>query len=109
MKRIFYWTMGLICLLGCKEKVELSIDKDKFAVVLRDIHIAEAAANDIPDTKLKDSVLQVFYQQVYDMHGVDSTLIHDNINLMRTDPVLSREVYTKVLDELNSLSFEEKK
>ncbi|MEM9918036.1 MAG: DUF4296 domain-containing protein [Bacteroidota bacterium] len=94
----------LLLITACKEETKLEVPAEDLAKVLRDVHIAEAAANDIPDMALKDSVLRVFYGQVYEMHGMDSAELHHNIELMKQDPVLTREVYVKVLDELNSIS-----
>lgn len=78
----------------------LPIAEEKLVKVLADIHVAEAAMQNLTGDR-KDSVAQVYYEQIEKIHGIERTLVDSAIIMMRKNPKLISKTYTLVLEELS--------
>ncbi len=77
---------GLACQPGTSAPGPAStIPDDKMARILADLNVAEAATarlNGYP----KDSLKQVYFKQVMDMHGMTVPLYESNLRIISADP-----------------------
>lgn len=91
----------LICLVGfsCTKEEQLPIEKEKMVNILIDIHFAEAAVQHIPGNK-KDTVITKYYNQIYEIHGVEKVDFDSTLVLLTSDPNLLKEYYQEVLDSI---------
>ena len=71
-------------------------------LLLSDIQIAEAAMSGI-SWENKDSLTGVYYQQVFDIHGVRQEEFARTMDLIRQDPEVLERVYNGVTLRLDSL------
>ena len=96
--------LAMICflVLNCQKAEELPIQPQKLVDVIADIHLSESAMYLFND-QIKDSIGLVYYQQVFDIHEVDSADFNIAIKMIRKDPKLMMQVYSKVFEKIESL------
>jgi hypothetical protein len=101
-------TLVLLCFIavllmpGCGEKQEpLPVSVEKAGKIILDTHLAEAALQKVYGAK-KDSLAAIYYQQIYEIHGIDSLLYKDLIRVIRNDPDHLSAVYTAAFSEMDS-------
>ncbi len=78
------------CLLGACQSTtapvaDTTVPDEKMARILADVNIAEAATarlNGYP----KDSLKQVYFKQVMDMHGITLPAYESNLRIISADP-----------------------
>lgn len=100
---ILVWILLLLSVSCRKRDKDLRIEEDKLVKVLVDIHVAEAAAQSLMgDTK--DSMMFVYYRQVFHIHGIQQADFDSTMIILREDPVRLERIYAKVMDELNEKS-----
>ena len=101
--------IGVICCcLACgKTKQELSIPEEKFIKILADAHIIESALQ-TNYTGLRDSMTIVYYQQLYEIHGISEEEFRLNLKTLESDAKLMTDIYTKVMDELSKMEADHK-
>jgi Domain of unknown function (DUF4296) len=93
-----------VSLVACTVKkydAELTISEKKMVNILLDLHVAEGAAGTLSGT-VKDSISQIYYQQICDIYHISPTELHQNMEIMRSDPKLTFFLYTQVIDSLKS-------
>ena len=77
--------ISFISLPSCREPVEQpSLAPDKMARVMADLYLAEAATVGLSGYA-KDSLQHVYYQQVFEMHGVTLDEYDRNLKLYADD------------------------
>lgn len=86
---------------GCEFKRSLPVAKEKLVQVLVDIHIAEGATQQITQPELKDSLVQIYYGQIFKIHSIDETAFYESMAMLRENPYLLSELYTAVLDTID--------
>ena len=98
---IYLLGIGLICcfLVSCDEEEVLPIEEEKMALILADIHIAEAALQNVYASK-KDSLSAIYYQQVYDIHEIDRSGVDSAMAVLYRNPDLQLVVYNRVMEIL---------
>ncbi|MFZ2900041.1 MAG: DUF4296 domain-containing protein [Saprospiraceae bacterium] len=69
-------------------------------LVLGDMQVAEAAAQSLIGT-VKDSVLEVYYDQIFSIHGVERAHFEQCFDELQRDPQRLSLLYEKVIEELN--------
>ena len=83
--RFFCWGMLLLLLPACREKSEQpTLSDEKVARIIADISIAEAATVGLSGYP-KDSLLQVYYKQVFQMHGTTKEEYEKNLHILAND------------------------
>jgi hypothetical protein len=80
---------------------QLTISEKKMVNILLDIHVAEGAAGTLSGT-VKDSISQIYYQQICDIYQISQDELHQNMEIMRNDPKLAFFLYNQVIDSLKS-------
>lgn len=84
---------------ACSEEWVWPMEEPELVNLLVDLHIAEAAANNLHGTQ-KDSIIQLYYHQVYQIHGVDSASFDRIYNQLEAQPTLFEHVYEEVVEEI---------
>lgn len=105
MQKQPYIYIALILLLSnCKQNpsIDPAIPEKQLITALLDLHIAEVAVKSLRGTT-KDSVLNVYYDQVYEMHGLERKKTEAYLEKLRTDPKYWDALYQKVEEAYKQL------
>ena len=99
----------LFLFLSCQTKTEgLELPEDKLVSALADAHIIEGALLSVIPSK-KDSLRELYYQQIYEIHGISGQAFEHDVEFLKINPKMMDEVYEKVLKELDRKGEEDKK
>ncbi|MFK8008154.1 MAG: DUF4296 domain-containing protein [Saprospiraceae bacterium] len=94
---------GSLTLLSCQEEaIKPQISDEKMVKILTDLHISEAAILSL-NQKIKDSISIVYYQQIFEIHGVTDSVFYKDLETLRGDAKKLEEIYIKVLDNIEVL------
>lgn len=95
--------ISLLLLISCtEEKVELPLSEEKLLPILIDVHVAEAALQNLRgDTK--DSMANIYYEQICTIHAVDRVLLDSCLIFLRTEPIILERLYTRAMEEAEKL------
>ena len=95
--RIAFCLFLLITLTHCeKESTSDLLSDEQIIPILADIHVAEAAMQNLVGIT-KDSMGNIYYQQIFELHDVDSTVYNMTMDIIRKDPVRLSKVYNEVV------------
>jgi len=99
--RFFFLTFfSISLLLSCNEKVEvLPIPEPELVKILADIHLAEAAFQNL-STSTKDTLAYQYYDQIYQIHEVEKENVDSCIAILNRDPKRFYDIYDKVKEFL---------
>lgn len=97
-----------VLLIGCKEEIKPSIPEEKMVKILADLHVSEAAIMSL-NHKVKDSVSQLYYSQVFEIHEVTDSVFYKDLEILRKDPRKVEKMYEKVVAEIEQLGVEKTK
>ncbi len=90
----------LLLLLGCKEEIQsLPLNEEKLGKILIDVHVAEAAMQRMVGPK-KDSLRELYYDQIFEIHGVSQTSFEESMSLLTQNPRRLRFFYENLIDEI---------
>lgn len=98
-----FLAFGFLLIISCGEKPYCTLSDDQLIPVLTDIQVAEAAAQTLTGT-LKDSILEVYYNQVFAIHGVEREEFELCFMELESDPKRLSLIYERVIEELNRQS-----
>ncbi|MCB0568259.1 MAG: DUF4296 domain-containing protein [Phaeodactylibacter sp.] len=85
---------------GCGHKqAALPIEEGKLVSVLIDVHLAEAAAQNLRG-HTKDSILDMYYEQIFKIHGLDQATFESTMLSIRENPERLEAVYAEVMKEM---------
>jgi hypothetical protein len=85
--------------ISCEERPSCTIPEDQLVMVLGDMQVAEAAAQSLIGA-VKDSVLEVYYGQIFSIHGVERASFEQCFDELQRDPQRLSLLYEKVIEEL---------
>lgn len=101
-----YFVVLLFCFIltgSCSTpEDETQIPDEELVVLLVDLHIAEAATSHLP-TDIKDSVTNIYYEQIYRKHEVDSLMFKAQMDKLKKEPGDLKKIYEKVVSELEKV------
>lgn len=86
--------------VNCNQPAPLPIKEKELALILKDIHIAEAAIQNLVGLT-KDSVGEIYYNQIMDLHGVKRVDFDTTMERLRKDPQRLIKIYDQVLLDLD--------
>ncbi|NBC08102.1 MAG: DUF4296 domain-containing protein [Bacteroidetes bacterium] len=87
-------------IMACQEETQpLPLDEAQLIEVLADVHIAEAAGQQLRGAT-KDSVMQVYYAQVCSIHQVDQAAFVQSMEQLRNEPERLQNIYDKVTEAI---------
>jgi len=79
-----FWFLVML-LFSCAKKVEQpALSDEKLSRIMADLFTAEAATNGLSGYQ-KDSLLQIYFNQVLDMHGVTKEGYEKDLRLIAND------------------------
>ncbi len=97
---IFLFYLATFTIMGCGEKPQaISISEEEMVPILRDVHIAEAALQALSSNS-RDSMAEVYYLQIFKIHGVTWDDFEQTMGVLREDPIRLERIYEKVMEEL---------
>ena len=86
MRIMLVFFITALLLQGCnsEKKPGQDISDDKIARIMADLYVAEAATVGTTGYP-KDSLMQAYYNQVFEMHGTDKVAYENNLRLISND------------------------
>ena len=100
MRFLFIFILSIFLLSSCKkEKETLPIPEPELIKILADIHLAEAAFQNL-SSSTKDTLAYQYYDQIYQIHEVQKENVDSCIAIMNRDPKRFFDIYAKVQDFL---------
>lgn len=90
-----------ISLVACQRDNKYTISREKMALIVADLHVAEGATTFLEGTK-KDSVLNIYYKQVFEIQGVTREEFDKNLEILKLDPEEMTKVYKIAADSLDA-------
>lgn len=86
MKNILVFFIPALLLQGCQGENSQSqdISDEKIARIMADLYIAEAATIGMTGYP-RDSLMQAYYKQVFEIHGTDKVVYENNLRLISND------------------------
>lgn len=91
----------LLLLSGCtEERRPVPVPHDKLVAVLADIHLAEGAMQEITVAK-RDSLLDLYYERITALHGVDEEEFMRSLEMLRRRPEELSVIYAEVGEVLS--------
>ncbi len=89
---------SVLLLFSCsKEEAQFTMPEADLIKLLYDIQVAESAIQTVHSGS-KDSVIAIFYDQIYEIHGVNQEILQENIQMLKSHPEVSHKIYKKVLE-----------
>ncbi len=99
LKFIPFFSLFLFSILSCKEEAPppLPFEEEKIISVLSDVHLAEAAIQSLGKA-IKDSMSQVYYDQIYEIHGIQKQDFEQLMEMLRNRPGDLKRIYGKMME-----------
>ncbi len=101
-KAFFVFFLTLLFVFSCEEKAPLPLKEEELITVLRDIHIAEAAMQNLIGIT-KDSVGEIYYEQTLNLHNIKKADFDSSMVILRRDPDRLGLIYDKIIEELEAV------
>ena len=103
VKSLVLFVLTIVLLIGCEKKAEPYDFSDKeIKTILADIHTSEAALQSVFGSR-KDSLRQVYMNDIYKIHHTDSLKLVRLLNKLREDPEKIEIIYQQLLEEMSSI------
>lgn len=100
--KAFLLSLVFLFLMACKEdSPKLLIPEEKLVEILADAHLAEAAIQNLVK-EVKDSLGEVYYQQIYEIHQINKEDFEQTMAMLREDPIRMEKIYRMVMDKLST-------
>ncbi len=103
MMRFAWWAPVLAITLCCcsAKTADTPIDIKKMAQIVADVHVAEAALQNY-NTTLRDSLMQVYYEQIFYIHKISQEDFIKTMDQIKQDPANIEALYKEVLEEIDA-------
>ena len=103
VRSLVFTVLFMTFLYSCEKKTEPYDFSDKeIKIILSDIHTSEAALQSVFG-KRKDSLREVYMNDIYIIHHTDSMKIVKLLNKLREDPEKLELIYQQLLEEMSSI------
>lgn len=105
------WIIAFLCVSvvifittasSCSRAPVMPVDEATLVKVLADVHIAEVAAQNFAGA-YKDSIKRIYYQQIYDIHGISETDFRASLQVLSDHQEKMEKLYKKVEKHLESM------
>lgn len=100
MNKMTAWWRGIrvvtiFCCMGCIGNSEPpSLDRDQMSRIMADLYIADAAAIGLGGYS-HDSLVHVYYSQVFQIHGTTAEEYEQNIRIYTQNPEQMKDILKK--------------
>lgn len=91
-----------ITVSSCRHSPALPVDEALLVKVLADVHIAETAVQNFAGTH-RDSIKRIYYQQIYDIHGISESDFRASLKILSDDQAKMEKLYKKVEKHLEAM------
>jgi hypothetical protein len=91
--------MLLLTCLACSKGGKMPIPQKRLVLVTVDMHYAEAAVQNVYG-KQKDSLLKVYYQEIFQLHKVKQEDYIESIRILQNDSKRFDQFYNEVKAKL---------
>ena len=92
----------LVSLSNCKETTyNYTIGEADMVKILVDIHISEAAAEQV-DITVRDSFKKIFYEQVFEIQQISKEVFEKEMTYLKKDPDRLSSIYDKVIEKIQA-------
>ena len=92
----------VVALFSCEKKeVPLPLEEEHLSKILADVHVAEAAAQNITGPA-KDSMLDIYYDQIYKINKIEKAEFMESMEILRNDPIRLERIYSRTMDILST-------
>ncbi len=86
----------LFFIMSCgPEEPQFTVPEEDLIKILYDIQVAEAALQTV-HSGVKDSVVNIYYDQIFKIHGIDQPELMQNIERLKNHPEVSHKIYKKI-------------
>lgn len=93
-----FLTLALMLACAAKSTEPRTLTDEKVARIMADLSIADAATNGLSGFP-KDSLMQVYFKQVFEIHGITLELYEKELRILAKD-LTQMESVVKMSDEL---------
>jgi len=106
IRHLFWMILITAIFTACNEttvnpkKIEPDIPQEKMIQILKDVHLAEAISQS-ERTNVKDSLLAIYYEDIYRIHNITKEDLERNLKLWMSDAEVADKLYEKVIEELS--------
>ena len=101
LRPIFLLLICITFLFSCKEEeIPLPISEEQLIPILVDVHIAEAAVQNVR-YEIKDSISDIYYEQIFTIHKVEEKDFYETMDHLKRDAIKLEAIYAQVLEELS--------
>lgn len=101
MRKILYSIVVIFSVSGCKPGIPKDIiQPDEMAMVLHDIHLADAVVNNVGRPDSAKMIAAAYYKGIYKKYNIDSALYSRSMAYYYDDPKALSAIYGKVTGEL---------
>jgi len=87
---------------SCKEEYQPELSDEKMIDILVDLHVAEAASMSL-GKELKDSLINVYYPQIFEMNAVKDSVFFKDFEELRKNPKKLEMIYQRVYEDVEQL------
>ncbi len=101
-KNIIIVVLAFFTFFSCTKGTDkMSLSREKMANILLDAHLAESASVYL-SSKQKDSISQIYYQQIAQIHDVSTEEFKQNMEILSKNPIEMEKVYKIIKDSITS-------
>ena len=106
MKISFFYLLILLLCTACltKQPEQVPISEEALEKLLLDVHVAEAALSALQIGNSKDSLANLYYDQISRIHGIDREVLDSTLTILQRNPELTQEIYEKMLETMEKKS-----
>ncbi|MCS6929179.1 MAG: DUF4296 domain-containing protein [Saprospiraceae bacterium] len=81
--RLCVWIglVGIVLGTSCQKTEQTQLPEETLARIMADLHLAEAATTGLSGYR-KDSLLYLYYEQIFTLHGVDRSTYESDLRLL---------------------------
>lgn len=83
-----------------KHSESLPLPKDELKKILLDVHVAESAMGKLQNGPKKDSLAELYYNQIAEIHQIDRETLDSCLAILQRNPEMADEIYTEISEEL---------
>lgn len=107
MRKDLKYLFPLLFSMGCisHQEESLPISEEKLEAVLLDIHVAESAMAKLQIGPQKDSLANLYYDQISTIHQVDRETIDTCLAILQRNPEMMNRIYEKLSETAEKKAF----
>ncbi len=102
MKQVLGLLSFLVLLNACisKQTEPLPISQSEVEKLLLDVHVAESAMGQLQNGHRKDSLAELYYNQIAEIHDIDRETLDSCLVILQRNPEMASEIYSNISENL---------